>query len=233
MNFQLNKDPGGPQLVLKEKGNLTPMRRSNLAVVESRWWEGYNSSIRGVFDLISDIHYDHYHGYVYEMVSTTDALREAITRLVRHEKIDVLYIASHGSRSRLKLMGGSKKTVSGEQLEQILHNLANHKTGITGLYLGICEFGTQKLAKQLLGKIPRLQWMAGYSAEIDFVESSALDMLFFNDWLNRRGSSRQKNGRVAQYMSKSVGDLCRNRKIRFSIYAKGDNDDVVDLLNYK
>ena len=57
--------------------------RLDLAVIESRWWDRSNDSVRGVFDMLAGNLMDNPFGYHYEMFNNTASIREIIPRLAR------------------------------------------------------------------------------------------------------------------------------------------------------
>ena len=67
----------------------------DLAVIESRWEEDGNSSVRGLFDLLADIHEDNPSDYHYEMFNNQASLEEIILRTAGRKRN--LYIASHAN----------------------------------------------------------------------------------------------------------------------------------------
>lgn len=49
---------------------------TNVAVLESTWFQHKNTSVRGLFELIADINCDNPHSYNYEMANSEVALKE-------------------------------------------------------------------------------------------------------------------------------------------------------------
>jgi hypothetical protein len=60
-----------------------------------------NISVRGLFDLVSDINFDSPHNYHYEMFNNGTALQEIMARLASMDNIHNIYIAAHGSEDGL------------------------------------------------------------------------------------------------------------------------------------
>ena len=77
-------------------------------------------------------------------------------------------------------------------------------------------FGTQEVAEHVLGKTA-LVWLAGYK-EIDWIASSALDVLFFNKLIAKRGTELRKIQRVADYLVAIAPGLVR--ELGFGIYVR-------------
>jgi len=40
-------------------------KKTNICVIESKWWAETNTSVRGMFDLLADLHTGTPHGYEY------------------------------------------------------------------------------------------------------------------------------------------------------------------------
>ncbi len=204
--------------------------RSGVAVIESQWWPGYNSSVRGLFDLACDIRFGSHHEYHYEMAATPDALEEVINRVVRYRGIQTVYIASHGSKKAISLSGN--RTVSVDALIGMIKRANAGKAGnLSGLYLGTCSFGTKQKARALLEADPKLEWVAGYSQEVNFGESSAVDLLFFNNLFSRRGDTFGKLRRVGKFMSQHIGSLCGKDKLGFTITGRDVSGMIHDLIS--
>lgn len=72
----------------------------DLAVIESRWWRQGNSSVRGLFDVLADIHEDNPASYHYEMFNNRASLNEIVRRAARRH--DNIYIGAHGRYSGRK-----------------------------------------------------------------------------------------------------------------------------------
>jgi len=207
------------------------MPRLRIGVVEARWEERRNRSIKPLFDVLSELYYSSTHEYEYEMPSTRESFAECVKRLAGKAGIDVLYVAAHGARNSIQLHGRDAKLTADDLVISLRDaNRTRSNPGISGLFLGTCQFGTEKVAETLLSNVPRLQWVAGYNSDIDFIESSALDLLFFNDLLKRRGTPDEKIRRVATYFRKNVARLCARTDVGFSIYVRNQGE-VSDLLS--
>ena len=72
------------------------MRMLDLAVIESRWWERGNVSVRGLFDLIASIQKGNPDAYHYEMFNNAASFREIAYRVARKNHIRHLVVAAHG-----------------------------------------------------------------------------------------------------------------------------------------
>lgn len=159
---------------------------SRIAVLETKWFEHKNTSVRGTFDLLSDLRYGHHHGYRYEMFGGSEEFKKSFDRLAEKNGIHYIYIAAHGDEEALQgsmgeriKIGDLKRRISSAELDDARGKLA-------GLYFGSCSFGQPETLKKLLAQGNKLRWIAGYEKNVDFVESTAFDLLFFDTLLHYR-----------------------------------------------
>lgn len=144
---------------------------TKIAVIESRWHNPSNdiernTTVRPLFEFLSNIHFGTHHAFGYEMVGTQPALDEALTRLARSRRVSVAYLAMHGNAAGLHLHSGQR--VSRTHLRNTLRDIsAADGARVRGLYLGSCLFGTPALATFLLGRDVSVNWVAGYRESVD------------------------------------------------------------------
>lgn len=161
------------------------MEHTGIGVLESIWWRKRNTSVRGLFDLISDLNCGNQHGYHYEMVNCTAAAKETIGRFGRMREIKYAYIATHGDHNNLIFEINDQK-LKRSDLRSILHEIKQiNGSTLKGLYLGACSIGSKKVADYLFEGDICVNWICGYKEQVDWVKSSAFDMLFFNELINR------------------------------------------------
>ncbi len=222
---------------------------TKIGVVESRWHDATNgikknTTVKPLFDFLSDLHYGNHHAYDYEMVGTQQAFVSALGRIAKSKATTVAYLAMHGSNEGLHLHGGDRITRT--ILKNTLLRIANDKSSnLVGLYFGSCLFGSRALAEYLFKKDAAVTWIAGYQESVDFVSSSGLDLLFFNTLLGVRSetptlTNRKKIEEVARRIRKQMQGLCNSTLengdphlgLGFSIYVKrqGRVRGVKDLL---
>lgn len=190
---------------------------TGIAVLEARWWAKSNLSVRPLFDLIADIHCSNPHAYHYEMINSEAAAKEAIPRIGRLKHCKYLYIAAHGDADGIYL--GGDERLSRTELKNRLNAIEGSK--FVGLYLGACSFGTKVLADHLFSGGVSLRWIAGYSKSPNWIDSSSLDLLFFNALLKkpRKGDTSAKHFRkVARRIATSAGGL--TKALGFGLYGR-------------
>ena len=75
---------------------------TKIAVIESRWHSATNgieknTTVKPLFDFLSDLHFGSHHAYDYEMVGTKDAFISALQQAGRSRATTVTYLAMHGT----------------------------------------------------------------------------------------------------------------------------------------
>jgi hypothetical protein len=208
------------------------MPKYELAVVESRWERKRNYSIRSIFDLISDLSYGDTHGYHYEMVNDEHAFKEIVSRLRQTRGIRALYIAAHGIRDGIRASNGNliaKRLI----FRTLTRRLADESGSLDGVHFGACWFLDQRHAFNLLRRHgvgePGLWWVAGYSKVIDWIDSSALDMFFWQQYLNdERGTALERINRCADAIRRLMPGA--NKEMGFEIYTRSTRGRVKGLL---
>lgn len=149
-------------------------KRLDLAVIESRWYDTSNDSVRGLFDLLAGMLKDNPFAYHYEMFNTAESLREIIRRVSKQKDIHNVYIAAHGSEDGRYLQAAGER-ISRVQLRNSLKAISPRR--LHGLFFGSCGFGLQSEA---IMESSGLTWIAGYTDLIDWIHSSAMDLYFWN-----------------------------------------------------
>lgn len=158
------------------------MRTSPFAVVESRWWSQGNHSVRALFEAVVAIHYNNPTAYYYDMFADRSSLSTVLNMRGTDTSTEVIYLATHGDEKNIG--PNARNAISRTEVRNILIN-ANVKSQIKGLFLGTCLTGNANVAKYLLlkGKNSQdthLEWVAGYRKSVDWVDGSAIDMIFFS-----------------------------------------------------
>lgn len=160
--------------------------RLDLAVIESRWWDKSNDSVRGLFDLLAGIHCDNPFAYHYEMFSSADSLEDIINRIANTDDLFNIYVGAHGSGTEIH--GPGDVRISRTVLRNMLRDIDRDK--LYGLFLGCCGFGNQ--VDHLMSDT-NLTWIAGYTKDVDWVHASAMDLYFWNAYY--RSSVPEKNAK--------------------------------------
>lgn len=102
-----------------------------------------------------------------------------------------LYVGAHGDDCSIDGLGDAE--ISRTKLRNILRN-HNGRGRVTGLYFGSCLIGTERNAGFWLTGRPRtgLRWVGGYNTSVDWIDSSAIDMIFWSKYLHERKRNRSR-----------------------------------------
>ena len=207
----------------------------DLAVVESRWWEKGNASVRGLFELIATIRKENPHAYHYEMFNNQDSLREVVCRIARRQHVRNLVIAAHGDDTAI-YGAASERECDNRISRAVLRNIfADIPRGsLNGLYLGTCSTTNLDTVKFLL-KESRVRWVAGYSKEVAWLESGAVDLYFWTTYYRCRrmqdnhDPERRRMERVAKKMMRIKG-LCDSLGFDIFVRRLGPGGGVQSLM---
>ena len=166
------------------------MERLNLALIESRWWEDGNDSVRGAFDTLAGILVNNPFGYHYEMFSTADSIREMIPRIARTKDIHHLHIAAHGDEKFI--LGAGESKISWATLADNLAQIDARQ--LYGVFIGSCRFGEN--VEALMDRTG-LTWLVGYDEDVDWVHALTMDLYFWHAYYQTEASeARRKEDRA-------------------------------------
>lgn len=174
--------------------------RLDLAVIESRWWDRSNDSVRGIFDMLAGIHHDNPFAYHYEMFSSGDSLREIIKRIAASKDLFNIYIGAHGSETEIHGPGDIR--ISRTVLRNTLKEIGASK--LHGLFFGCCGFGNQI---ESLASKTNLTWIAGYTEDVDWLHSCAMDLYFWNAYYQCGFDKQRTRTNRAELMEILLGVL--------------------------
>lgn len=194
------------------------MDHTGIAVIESNWWRKSNVSVRGLYALVADIASSNPNAFHYEMANSEAALKEAIPRIASYRECRYLSIAMHGDENGLSLLNGER--LSRTELRNILCRIKiTNRSNLRGLYLGSCLFATNRLADHLFSADIGVHWIAGFTTAVDWILSSALDLLFFNELLDSAEETEiQRIERVATRLRQIAPGLIK--ELGFGIYTR-------------
>jgi len=192
------------------------MVHTGLAVAEARWWNNGNDSVRPLFETLAGIVEGNPHSVRYDMFVDESSLTKIIQELTVGD-FHSLYIGSHGNENAIGGLGDIE--ISRAKLRNMLRN-SNSGGSISGLYFGSCLIGTAKNAAFWLTEAPTtgLQWVAGYTESVDWIDSSAIDMIFWSKYLHERKTnrSRKKGKKTEIQMMRSASTVFN--ELGFNIY---------------
>lgn len=208
------------------------MSETGIAAIESTWWRKKNTSIRGLLEVVADIKVKNPHGYHYEMANNIEGLKKAIETLASSKDVRYLYIAMHGNEGGIVPHDG--ETLSVTVLRNTLVRAKQQRKSLRGLYLGCCDFGTVEMASKLFEKDISPTWIAGYSTEVDWLQSSALDMLFFSTLISPlrngvRETEMQRIRRVVGMIHSAVPGLVES--LGFGVFVRDSDNGAHSLFD--
>ena len=164
-----------------------PRTRNPLGVLEGKWQKNKNTSVKPLFDLLFDRHFDDEHAYHYEMFNTEGSFKHALKRLGRQAGRHYVYIAAHGSTKHI--YGAGDAPVRIKAIASVLDELADEGAVLHGIYFSTCYAGSEETAQMLLRSAAadrvQLQWVAGYPGNADWGASYAIDGYFWDRYLDR------------------------------------------------
>lgn len=166
-----------------------------IAIVEARWWNAGNHSVRDLFEAVAALHYGNPYGFPYDMFADRGSLEAILGMRATDGNTEVVYLASHGDENRLSGLPG--QSVSRRELRTALRR-ANPAGQLKGLYFGSCLTGNVNNADFLLGAVANtgLEWIAGYEESVDWIDSSAIDMVFMGKLTEQYlANHRRRRGR--------------------------------------
>ena len=214
------------------------MERDELAVVEGRWLQDQNLSVSTVFNTLSDLLYETPHGYFHHHFSNAASL-EHVVKHVADSRARFLYLGAHGNENGIYgSLGDDHGQVSRTVLRNALWRCWDEGVGsFDGLFFGACSFVTERNAKFLLcgDKAPKsLKWVAGYSEDANWVDSTLLDVLFFKRVLERTERTPVKR---VEYAAERIGlyaeGLCSYLGFQVYVRSRGRRSGVRPLIKYQ
>lgn len=211
----------------------TGVKHLGVGVIESRWFNSLNASVRPLFDQVSEVWTGRISGYHYEMFNDAVALKEIMLRVSNRRGIRMIYLAGHGKRNGL--VGSNGALISRRSLRNIIRQVAAEGCRKTnGLYIASCLFTDADTAHFILKSAAEREhhilWLAGYSQSIDWVDSIAVDTFFMNTWIKDPllGGESGRIRRVAQAMAEFMPGA--SKKLGFNIFVRRPGDNGVEAL---
>jgi len=205
-------------------------KHTNIAVIESNWWRKSNTSVRGLFDLVANIAFDNPNAYHYEMVNTEDALKEVMPRIASYREVQYACIAAHGDKDGI-VFDLSGQRITRTEIRNLLCKIKEtNGSTLRGIHFSSCSFGTSGLAKHLFEKDVCINWVSGYEKDVSWIDSSALDLLFFNELLQGKKDEKPRDAivRTAKRVKARASGLCK--ELGFGIFVKNSGSGLQNLL---
>lgn len=221
------------------KSKKPAARGAELAVLEGKWWDEKNTSVRSIFDVLSDLMVGSTHGYYYEMFSGSDSLEGIVRRVGSWNAMKFIYIGAHGDE---KGVYGSLGPVEGWVSRTKVRNAILRLNGVEnakvyGLYFGSCSFLTAANAEFILTStaddaLPSIKWVAGYSDVVDWIDSTIVDLYFFRHLMDAEGTSLERVKHTANLVRENL-PLAATLGFQVYVRSKSRNGYVVSpLINW-
>lgn len=203
-----------------------------LTVLEGKWFPDRHVSIRDLFaPLFSVWAAGNDASYHYEQFTNDAAFRAAIHYAFESDRAKTIYVGAHGNANGIQ--GFHDEGISQTKIK----NALNQTDGATkrGLYFGACSFCHDKTAKLILNSCPRVGWIAGYQTEVDWIDSSAIDLLFLRHYsFATPGSGTPRPKTVPQRLRYATERLKCDvhplvKRLGFHVYVRGHRGRIEDL----
>ncbi|MFC1572302.1 hypothetical protein ACFL6M_01765 [Candidatus Eisenbacteria bacterium] len=157
-------------------------------VLESYWSENLtqHDSVQPFIKGLCDLYQWEFHYRTFDSANDLAFWIASFQKIRRSRQQKIVYIASHGNAKGM--LTTLEENIPLAKLSKALEKA----TSVTGLHLGACSLGKTAILKKLLNNTP-LQWVAAYDQEVPWLESTALDLLFWS-WIYA-GAPRPKRSR--------------------------------------
>lgn len=208
-----------------------------LSVAEGKWDEKSHVSIRDILAPLFDVWGEGGADFHYEMFSTNEAFRTALEFAFRPQQADCVYVASHGLKDAIEAYHEDERVSRTEIVNSIKAAVG---TASRGLYFGACLFTSQKNASLLLHECPRVSWVAGYSNDVDWIDSSVLDLFFLRHLLfatpgkghKAPKTSAERVRYAAKKTNTSVSGLARELGFHVFVRKPYKSGEIEDLIQH-
>lgn len=204
-------------------------KHTNICVLETRWWTGRNTSLRPIFELISDIHCGDHHSFEYEMINNIGGFSETFSRQINNALVNYLVIAAHGDEQNIYLY--NNQSISRTLIRNKLKKDDNRQ--LVGLHFGSCSFLNENLARFLYGKDISPWWISGYGGKVDWIDASAFEFFFFNKILKMDLNQNHPTENIDN-VCKQLWEQCPGliKKLKFQVYSLDKKDDLYCMFPY-
>ena len=146
-------------------------------VLESYWSEDLREreSVQPFVKGLCDLNAWEFHYRTFDSANDLALWIDNFNTIRRSGCDKILYVATHGSKA------GRLRTLEQNIPIHTLAKILAPAKSIVGLHLGSCNLGQPKILGQLARKTS-VNWVAAYDQEVPWLESTALDLLFWS-WI--------------------------------------------------
>jgi hypothetical protein len=131
-------------------------------------------------------------------------------------KSKLLYIAAHGGQGRIN---GLRSRINSTTILESLREAS----GIKYVHFGSCFFGNDDNLRSLMDEAPHLRWVAGYRRSVDWIESTAMDLMFWRRIAVRDDENEgMRTMKMAESLYRDMNGLVN--KLEFNFFCRyGEN----------
>lgn len=200
---------------------MASTKHLGLGVVESRWFDERHHTVRPLFEFLSYALKDRSDAFTYERFVGALSFRDAVRFMTAGGDIDFLYVASHGDFGKIETPNGSG--LSRTFIRNTVVEANRKRRRLKGILFGSCKFGDEHNLIELLRPARmrgeevdnKLIWAAGYGKEIDYTQSSLVDIAFFDHFFRTNGGDEIKRlQKTVDDLDKSMPGLVENLQLR-------------------
>lgn len=210
-----------------------PYSQPVVTLLEGKWFPDKHVTVSDLFNpLFSVWTPSGKRAYHYEMFTNEHAFVSAIAHAMRPGKAHAIYIGAHGDEKCIH--GFHDEGISRTKIRNAFSSKRGPKHGV---YFGSCLFATPENAEYLLESCPRITWMAGYTSSVDWIDSSALDLIFLRHFLFPSPGSGTKKPTTSYQRLRYAVDRVKTdmqpfvRRLEFHVYVRSPGKGPIkDLI---
>jgi hypothetical protein len=203
---------------------LAQTRHLGLGVIETRWFDERHHTVRPLFEFLSYALKDRPDAFTYERFVGAGSFREAVRFMTGGGDVEYLYVAAHGDFGKILVKDGAG--LSRTFIRNTFCEVNRRGRRLKGVLFGSCKFGDDETLVELLrpSKVRgetvnnRLVWVGGYDQEIEYTQSSLIDIHFYDLLLRTTGNEISRVERAVEHLDKIMPNLAD--KLSLSIVAR-------------
>ena len=199
-----------------------------VSVLETAEWYANDriTSVRSIFTILAQLESDNPNDFMYSNFVNKISFKSTLKYFSNLQGMRYIYIGSHGADAGDDhlVMPAEGEVVS---RTEILRRI--DVDGIWGVFLSACNSHT--MARHIAGRVKHDTWIAGYGNQVEWIKSTAFEMLFWQKiyqiggpGVNRNDARNRLVGAIEDYKS-LIDDLS------FYLWFKTE-DGVHNLVDY-
>ena len=216
---------------------MTPYKQPKVSILEGKWFPNKDVSVRDLIRALLDVWNPEYErAYHYEVFTTEEAFCSAISHAFEPGNARLIYIAAHGDKGAIYGFHDDGITRA-----KIRHALQNATQGVVkrGLYFGSCLFGSLDNAEFVLTECSGVEWIAGYTTAVDWIDSTVVDLFFLRHYLfpaPGKGNSapntvRKRVVHACKMVATNMPSLARRLEFHVYLRKKGPGGYIDDQMD--